>query len=119
MTNCIKWSGSINPLGYGTRYFRKKMMNAHRAAWIEKHGEVAKGIDIDHLCRNRACVNLKHLRAITHRENLMSGQTVAAMNSRKTKCINGHDFSPENTYRNPAGSRECRICRKAQHEKSR
>ena len=110
MTDCIKWPGYIHPEGYGRRSFRGETMNAHRAAWIEKYGEVTKGTYIDHLCRNRACINLEHLRAITNRENVLCGTGVTAINSRKRKCINGHDFSPKNTYERPGGGRSCRMC---------
>ncbi|NED52837.1 HNH endonuclease, partial [Micromonospora aurantiaca] len=63
----------------------------------------------DHLCRNRACVNVTHLEIVTNRINILRGETLQAANAAKTHCIRGHEFTPENTYVKNGG-RDCRTC---------
>jgi hypothetical protein len=69
--------------------------------------------DIDHLCRNRRCVNPEHLEAVTHRENMVRGDTFAARNAAKTHCSKGHPLSGENLVNQKRGDRVCRICANA------
>ena len=116
-TDCVEWSKSKNRFGYGARWFQGKMTTAHRAAWVEAYGPVAKGVDVDHICRNRACVRLDHLRLLTHRDNLLMGNTIAGNNYRKDFCKRGHSLRGPNVYRDKNGGRECRICRAAQRAK--
>jgi len=74
--------------------------------------KIPNGLVLDHLCKNRKCVNPLHLRVVTQAVNCLSGDSPPARNSRKTHCPNGHEYSPENTYH--SGGRHCRICKKAQ-----
>jgi hypothetical protein len=89
---------------------------AHRWIWTQTHGPIAPGLTIDHLCRNRACVNPDHLAVVSLRETLLRGDTIPAKNAAKTACPHGHPFTPENTYitqpttRKPRGQRQCRVC---------
>lgn len=74
-------------------------------------GPIPEGLVIDHLCRNRGCVNPDHLEAVTQRENILRGEGLAAANARKTHCPKGHPYSGENLYVVPSsGRRQCRIC---------
>lgn len=116
-SDCWVWAGEITLAGYGrirrSRGRRKpgESMYAHRLAYEMFVGPIPEGLVIDHLCRNRACVNPAHLEPVTHVENVMRGVGVAAVNARKTHCKNGHEFTPENTYVRPGGDRLCRTCR--------
>ena len=87
---------------------------AHRMIYELLVGPIPDGLEIDHLCRNRGCVNPGHMEPVTHRENLMRGDTVAAANPAKTHCIRGHPYDDENTYRY-GSHRYCRACNKASH----
>src|ERR1700755_3231525 len=92
---CWVWVGAMDGGGYG-RVYTKGRPRAHKAAWVYLRGPVPDGLELDHLCRNRACVNPKHLEPVTHRENLLRGMAPAAINSRKTHCPKGHALGPGN-----------------------
>lgn len=111
MEDCWVWIGYKVNSGYG--YFKHKgtMYPAHRVSyWIHK-GKVPEGLCLDHLCRNKGCVNPEHLEAVTNKENVLRGVGISAQNARKTHCARGHEFTPENTY-NYKGNRSYRCCRK-------
>ena len=78
-------------------------------------GEVPKGLQLDHLCRVRDCVNPYHLEAVTQQENILRGESASAKHARKTHCINGHPLSGDNLYLRPdRGDRAGRACRECQ-----
>jgi len=82
---------------------------AHRAVYEALVGPIPKGLSLDHLCRNRACVNPEHLEPVSLVENVMRGVSPHAVNARKTHCAHGHAFTAENTYM-VRGERVCRAC---------
>jgi hypothetical protein len=86
---------------------------AHRWTYEQFVGPIPDGLQIDHLCRVRHCVNPDHLEPVTSRENTMRGTNFSAQKARQTHCIRGHEFTPENTRINRAGNRQCRACRQA------
>lgn len=109
-TGCWAWIRSLNHGGYGSFTWLGKRMGAHRAAYELLIGPIPPGLDLDHLCRNRACVNPAHLEPVTRSVNLRRGD-VGGQSRFNTHCIHGHEFTPENTYRRPKdGGRHCREC---------
>lgn len=87
---------------------------AHRFSYELFKGPIPSGLHIDHLCRNRRCVNPDHLEAVSPKENVMRGFGVTSLNAAKTQCKNGHEFTHENTYTyaSPYGTtqRKCKTC---------
>lgn len=104
----------INTLtGYSTLFLSTKgNYLSHRFIYQFYIGSIPEGFVIDHICRNRSCVNPMHLRAVTQRVNILSGNGATAKHAIKTHCNNGHEFNNQNTYRIKCG-RQCRLCRDA------
>ena len=83
---------------------------AHRFAYQVWIGPIPNGLGIDHLCRNRACVNPSHLEPVTNRINTLRGNTIPARRIAQTHCVHGHPFSDANVRLRPDGTRQCRAC---------
>lgn len=109
---CVLWVGSVMKNGYGRCGWQGKVRLAHRVVWALDKGldDIQSFGELDHLCRNRSCVNPSHLEEVTRKENIVRSNSLSAINSRKTHCKNGHEFAGENLIINKSGSRSCRIC---------
>jgi hypothetical protein len=112
---CWEWDGKRFPTGYGKmRIGNPPLENcAHRWSYRLFKGPIPESLEIDHLCRNRCCVNPDHLEAVTHQENVrrgLGGKETGAMHRAKTHCRNGHPYSGDNLYLYPNGYRGCHTC---------
>jgi hypothetical protein len=108
---CWLWTGSRYPTGYGQLWNGERPEQAHRISYRLRHGAIPDGCEIDHLCRNRGCVNPEHLRAVPHRENMRVSDTIMGRNAAKLFCMRGHPLSGQNLYTYAkTGARHCRAC---------
>lgn len=110
---CWTWTGGKTWDGYGLFNIPTRgTVKAHRFAYEAINGSIPDGLEIDHLCRNRACVRPSHLEAVTRRINLLRGNTIQAAYAARTHCNHGHPFDDANTVIE-AGWRRCRTCKRA------
>jgi hypothetical protein len=105
---CWIWEAATTTNGYGHFKQDGKNVMAHRWAYTFFGGTI-DGLELDHLCRNRSCVNPAHLEPVTHQENVRRGKASALLV--RTHCPNGHEYNAVNTYARPDGKgRECKEC---------
>lgn len=112
---CWEWTGNKNHHGYGGFYVDGKNRRAHRYGYERFVGEVPEGLQTDHLCRNRSCVNPSHLEPVTRRENILRGIGPSAIHAAKLVCLNGHSLEGDAVYRRR--DRRGRHCRQCQAER--
>ena len=108
-SGCWVWTASLSDTGYGNFRLVGANVQAHRWSYTELVGPIPNGLVIDHLCRNRSCVNPSHMEVVTRRVNNVRGGSPAAINFAKTHCIRGHD---DWRVSNSKGHRQCRECKR-------
>lgn len=101
---CWIWTAQIDRYGYGQTSVKRKKTRAHRATYELYRGAIPAGLQIDHLCRVRACCNPDHLEAVTCKENIRRSSRI------KPHCPQGHPYSGDNLILSKEGYRSCRVC---------
>lgn len=104
--DCWEWTGYRDHYGYGGRWYQGRQWKAHALIYTLFVEPIPAGLEIDHLCKNRACVNPDHLEPVTHRTNLLR--------SRRDSCPHGH---PLDGWRSP-GHRYCLTCNRLRARKA-
>lgn len=133
MGSCLVYTGSTDAYGYGYIYrkgigAKSQSFKTHRVVYEVKVGPIPKGLELDHVkangCISKACCNVRHLEAVTHRENVLRGESPMARHARKSHCAHGHPLTGDNLFTNELltrGSRRCKECvrRKASEYRQR
>lgn len=120
VNECWLWPGALDKGGYGTVIFHRpdgtsNRVGAHRFMYVLLRGEIADGLVIDHLCRNRACVNPDHLEPVEHIENVRRGEAL----KRRTHCDRGHALTDDNVlswHLRVKGTRVCKTCHRSKED---
>lgn len=107
---CWNWTGPPMRTGYGQLQRKGRHHYAHRMAYELLVGPIPDGLHIDHLCRNRLCVNPDHLEPVESGENTRRGYAPGIVAARLGLCYRGHELSGSNVYHRPSGGRCCRRC---------
>jgi len=111
INGCWELDGYVHKNGYTQMNYMGKRYMAHRLSYTIFVGEIPEGLVIDHLCRNRACINPAHLEPVTTLENLLRQPN---SNTFKTHCKAGHEYTARNTYLKKAklsGRKDMRVCK--------
>lgn len=115
-SGCWLWAGQISTAGYGVfsrsrdgLVSARRQIEAHRYAYETLVGPIPDGLELDHLCRVKACVNPAHLEPVTHAENIRRAWVAL-----RTSCPKGHAYDDDNTIVNARGHRRCRTCAREQ-----
>lgn len=113
-TGCLEWFGTITGSkrgGYGAVSYQGRLWVVHKLLWEAEYGPVPDRLELDHICRNRRCANLNHLRIVT---TLQNAQASPLTNVSKTHCARGHAYDEINTRWYCRDNYWCRYCRKCQ-----
>lgn len=120
---CWLWTGKLNRDGYAQmNAYGQKGMGAHRVSYVMNVGPIPEGLQLDHLCRVRHCVNPAHLEPVTNEENMRRGivhERRGAHERAKTHCKQGHEFTPESVVNRKRGGRDCKECHRLREERKR
>lgn len=110
---CWLWTGGVSDTGYGSFGDNGRTQSAHRWSYEHFVGPVPEGLDLDHLCRIRRCVNPTHLEAVTHRVNALRGDAPGIVAWRTNVCHRGHSLEDAYLAHRSDGriTRRCRTCR--------
>ena len=112
---CWLWTASLQD-GYGRVWNENTMLLAHRYGYEILVAPIPESLTLDHLCRNRRCVNPDHLEPVSLKENILRGEGKGAKNAVKTHCPKGHEYTDANIRQGRMmkyGYRQCRICHNA------
>lgn len=105
---CIIFAGAKDSMGYGLKRSKGRLYKAHRLAYLTQVGGIPKGLELDHLCSNRACIEVSHLEPVTHAENVRRGQ--ASVRYKPIECPKGHIYTQDTSYFKATGHRVCKPC---------
>jgi hypothetical protein len=117
-SGCFIWLLWLDKKGYGRIRVGDRMISAHRVAWQIENGDIPSELEVDHICRVRCCVNVRHLRLLSHRDNVLCGTGLTARYAQRTHCKHGHELIEKNLYKRD-GWRLCRQCAIERYEKAR
>lgn len=118
-SGCWLWLGHLKDNDYGTLAVKIdgiwRTQLAHRVSYETSRGPIPDGMDLDHKCRNRSCINPDHLEPVTRSENLRRSPLMGFSMGRKVRCPKGHPYSGTNNR----GQRICKVCMAAAQARSR
>jgi hypothetical protein len=118
-TGCWLWAGGLSGGGYGVLAIGRAdegLVKAHRFSFVEFRGPIPEGLELDHLCRVRRCVNPHHLEPVTRSQNFLRGEHPTAINVRAGTCPHGHSMADAYLSR---GARICRTCVRNKYDPAR
>jgi len=120
-TGCWLWDASLDTGGYGSFSVAGTNQRAHRVSYEMYTGSIPQGLELDHKCNVRSCVNPDHLEPVTRSENQKRSYHRGRVGgqSKKTHCKQGHQYSGDNLYLMPNGHRRCKECHRQEQSRQR